>query len=366
MKKSWIIVVCIAIVLGISLPFILNRETLADTEAPIDFGFSESFYSLKGDGELTFSCVNGAKMERVELLLNGKKIKQWNSPKKNKFSVSFSGYSLGTYQLLVKGYKGGEEFTDNRYMYINASEAPSLLSYAIKKSHPHNSSNFTQGYEFYKGGLYESTGNPDFNSATKIAEINAGSGSSIRERSVDNPVFGEGITILNDKLYQISWQDGLCFVYDVNTFAPIDTLQYSGEGWGLCNDGTHLIMSNGTSSLTFRDPESFEVVKTIEVHTDLGPLTNINELDYTNGRIWANIWISEQRMQMDSRMNLTKAVCIDAASGAVVSYIDIMDLFVRSNRKNVPNGIAYNKTTNTFWFTGKYWDNAFELEIKSK
>lgn len=365
MKKSWIILLSIAIVVGIALPFIINNEEAEDEET-IEFGFDNAYYSIQREGGFSFNCNSASVMDRVELIANEKLVEKWDNPKANSFKADLSGFPLGTYTLVIIGYKGNKEYTDSRYLYINSSSPPVLLTYTLKESHPHDSRNFTQGYEFFNDRLFESTGNPNNDGATKIAEIDTKTGLSIREQSQPNPIFGEGITVLNNKIYQISWQNGMCFVYDANDFSPIDTLTYTGEGWGLCNDGKSIIMSDGTSELTYRDPLTFEVTKSVNVHSDLGPVTNINELEFHNGSIWANLWISEQRMQMDSRMNLAKIVSIDANSGEVLAYIDIMDLFNKSSRKNVPNGIAYRKSTNTFWLTGKYWNQVFEVEIDVK
>ncbi len=366
MKKSWIILLSIAIVVGISLPFIINNDK-DEIEETIEFGFENSYYTIQKEGNLTFSCKSASAMDRIELLINDKLVQKWDKPKKNSFTADLSGYALGTYTLVLIGYKGNkDEYSDSRHLYINASSAPAQLTYTLKESHPHDSRNFTQGYEFYNDKLFESTGNPNNDGATKIAQIDTKTGLSIREQAQPNPIFGEGITVMNDKIYQISWQNGLCFVYDVNDFSQIDTLAYTGEGWGLCNDGKSIIMSDGTSKLTYRNPETFEITKTINIHSDLGPVTNINELEFLDGQIWANLWISEQRMQMDSRMNLAKVISIDANNGEVLAYMDIMDLFNKASRKNVPNGIAYRKSTNTFWLTGKYWNQVYEVEIEAK
>ena len=154
-------------------------------------------------------------------------------------------------------------------------------------------------FEFYNNVLFESTGNPNQTNATKVARIDTNTGASISVVSQPNPIFGEGITILESKIYQISWQDKKCFIYDVSDLRLIDSMRYDGEGWGLCNNDEYIIMSNGTNELTVRNPETFEVIETIKVHSDRGPVTNLNELEYYNGRIYANIWISEQRKQFD-------------------------------------------------------------------
>ena len=181
-----------------------------------------------------------------------------------------------------------------------------------------------------------------------------------------NPLFGEGITILESIIYQISWQDQKCFVYNALDLSLLDSLRYDGEGWGLCNNDEHIFMSNGTNELTVRDPENFEILKTIKVHSDRGPVTNLNELEFFNGRIYANVWISEQRFQHDSRINLNKIVIINPKTGAVEGFLDISELIRKAGAKNVPNGIAYRKSSNSFWLTGKYWEQSFEVQLSLK
>ena len=141
---------------------------------------------------------------------------------------------------------------------------------------------------------------------------------------------------------------------------------YQGEGWGLCNDGESIIMSNGTHELVYRDPLSFKIIKRVSVHTDKGVVTNLNEIEYHNDRVYANVWMSEQRRQKDPDVDLTKIMEINPKNGSVTGILDIKGLVQKSNKKGVPNGIAYRKSSNTFWLTGKYWNEAYEVQINTK
>ena len=375
MKKIGAIVLAIVLVIAFVLPYIGKNQT--DNENPIDFGFNSSstYLAVQKGTPFVFEANVGQNIDRIELSLNGNLVKSWNSEgeitwtdaKVLTLKIETESYKMGTYSIELRGFSSEDLVSnDERFLFVNAKNALQEQEFELLDTHPHNPDNFTQGYEFFNDKLFESTGNPRQMNTTMVAEIERTTGRSIREVKQYNPIFGEGITILDSKIYQISWQDEKCFVYDLVGFTVIDTLNYQGEGWGLCNDGKNLIMSDGTNQLTFRDPNNFEVLKTIEVHSDRGPVTNLNELDYVNGKVFANIWMSEQRFQHDTRMNLSKIVVIDPKTGAVERYIDLQEILRKASVTNVPNGIAYRKSTNSFWLTGKYWDQVYEIALKSK
>ena len=375
MKKIGAIVLAIVLVIAFVLPYIGINQT--DNENPIDFGFNSSstYLAVQKGIPFVFEANVGQNIDRIELSLNGNLVKSWNSEGEITWTdeqvltlkIETGSYKIGTYSIELRGFSSEDlVYNDERFLFVNAKNPLQEQEFELLDTHPHNPDNFTQGYEFFNDKLFESTGNPRQMNTTMVAEIERTTGRSIREVKQSNPIFGEGITILDSKIYQISWQDEKCFVYDLVGFTVIDTLNYQGEGWGLCNDGKNLIMSDGTNQLTFRDPNNFEVLKTIEVHSDRGPVTNLNELDYVNGKVFANIWMSEQRFQHDTRMNLSKIVVIDPKTGAVERYIDLQDILRKASVTNVPNGIAYRKSTNSFWLTGKYWDQVYEIALKSK
>lgn len=371
MKK----IVAIILAIGLLIVFILQYLQNEDNEnvpANVEFGFDSSLrYMSVQQGKLfSFKCSGIENVDRMEVSIDGQVNQGWKIIDKSlvDFEMTTSDLEIGTYSIELRGYQDHEVVSsDDRFLFVNSNKKTTELSYEILDTHPHDPNNFTQGYEFYNDRLFESTGNPEQNNATKVAQIDPETGASIHEIKLPNPIFGEGITILGSKIYQISWQDQKCFVYDgLYDFNLIDTLSYSGEGWGLCNDDQYIIMSDGSHVLTYRDPETFEIIKTVNVHSDRGPVTNLNELEFFNGRIYANVWMSERRFQHDSRMSLTKIVVINPQTGAVEHYLDVMDLFQKVAAKNVPNGIAYRKKTNSFWLTGKYWDSAFEIKIPPK
>lgn len=361
---SYLLVVLISIFISSC-----TDDSESDQDQEIQFGFDTMLmnYSVKKETLLSFNCKGTGLMDRIELHINGQKHQSWIDPKTQAFETDISDLELGIYSMELLGYNKNKLISaDGRNLIVNASAAPQELYYKFKKSHPHDPTNFTQGYEFYRGKLYESTGNPNNNNSSKIAEVNHQTGASIRKQNQPNPIFGEGITILESKVYQISWQNQKCFVYDLNTFSLDTTFSYQGEGWGLCNDGQNIIMSNGTHELVYRDPSNFKVVKRISVHTEIGPITNLNELEFHKGRVYANVWMGEQRRQTDPRIDLSKIVEINPNNGRVTGYLDIRNLIEKSYKKGVPNGIAYRKETNSFWLTGKYWNEAYEIQITAK
>ena len=370
MKKIGAFLLAIVLVVAFILPYFQTEDTLPLNEANFRFESAQKYFSVKRGEDFVFDCLDMKGVDLLQLEIDGANVKTWNldSNEKQDFSFSTKDLKLGTYSIELKAFKGDvlKGADGGRFLNVNAEEGPIKRNFDIVATHPHNTENFTQGYEFYNNVLFESTGNPNQTNATKVARIDTNTGASISEVSQPNPIFGEGITILESKIYQISWQDKKCFIYDVSDLRLIDSMRYDGEGWGLCNNDEYIIMSNGTNELTVRNPETFEVIETIKVHSDRGPVTNLNELEYYNGRIYANIWISEQRKQFDSRMDLRRIIVINPKSGAVEEYLDIENIIRGSNVQNVPNGIAYRKSSNSFWITGKYWDKAFELQLTSK
>ena len=235
--------------------------------------------------------------------------------------------------------------------------APSSISYTILGVLPHDSSAFTQGFEFYNGILYESTGNPEFvANASWIGPVNLKTGLADKKAFLSADFFGEGITILNDKIYQLTWKNQKGFVYDAKTFTKISEFNYNGEGWGITNDGTNLIVSNGTNQLQYWDPITFKQTKVLSVQDHTGMKNNLNELEFINGSIYANVWTTDQILK------------IDTATGHVTGVMNLSNLRTTYPELNTPpaevlNGIAWDSTSKRMLITGKYWPKMFELKL---
>lgn len=238
-----------------------------------------------------------------------------------------------------------------------AADAPARTPTYVAEvlgSWPHDPDAYTQGLLLQDGHMFESTG---LVGKSSIREVELQSGRVIRKRDVGEPYFGEGIVIMGDDLYEITWQSGVAFVYDAKTFAPKKQFKYEGEGWGLTTDGTSIVMSDGTAAIRYRDPKTFAVTKTITV-TDHGtPVTQLNELEWVKGEIWANVYQTD---------NIAR---IDPTTGTVTGWIDLAGLLPmldRTGKEDVLNGIAYDAKADRYFVTGKLWPKLYEIRLKKR
>jgi glutamine cyclotransferase len=234
---------------------------------------------------------------------------------------------------------------------VDVPALPPVQGYRVIASYPHDPQAFTQGLIYENGQLFEGTG---LNGRSSLRRVELESGNVLQSVALADQYFGEGIVALGDKIYQLTWQNRVGFIYDKSTFAEIGQFNYSTEGWGLTTDGSHLILSDGTSLIYFLDPESFEVVKQLAVDNPTGgPISQINELEYINGEIYANIWQTD------------KIVRIDPENGRVLGWIDLTGLLAPEDRvgADVLNGIAYDPENQRLFVTGKLWPKLFEIEL---
>lgn len=226
-----------------------------------------------------------------------------------------------------------------------------LISFKLKQRWKHDPQAFTQGLLIHDGKLFESTGQKQ----SYIGVVDIKSGKPDKKVVLDDQFFGEGITVLNDKMYQLTWQNKVGFVYDVNTFEKIREFKYSTEGWGLTNDNHHLIMSDGTEKLIYLDTATLQPVKTIRVKDENGFVTKLNELEYMEGFILANQWETNRILK------------IDPETGSVVGILDLTPLVQEAKldnpRADVLNGIAYHPSTKLLIVTGKFWPSSYVLQL---
>jgi glutamine cyclotransferase len=229
---------------------------------------------------------------------------------------------------------------------------PAKHGYQIVNIYPHDSGAFTQGLIFVDGKLYEGTGQEGRSS---LREVDLQTGRVLKKVDVPEPFFAEGITLLNGKIYQLTWQHQIGFIYSAQTLEKTGQFQYTGEGWGITNDGHSLIMSDGSNRIRFIDPDSFRVIKTIAVTDGRTAINELNELEYVNGEIYANIW-HDQRI-----------VTIDPQNGRVTGWIDLSGLLQPGavhDDEAVLNGIAFDPSGNRLFVTGKLWPQLFEIKVK--
>ncbi len=232
--------------------------------------------------------------------------------------------------------------------------SPDPLGYQIVSSHPHDTTAYTQGLQLKDGRLFESTG--QYGEST-LREIAPATGKVLRKRPLAKTVFAEGLTILGNEMFVLTWKENTAYVFGPDTFKPIRTHEYKGEGWGLTNDGKQLIMSDGTSTLKFINPKDFSILKTLEVKDGKIPLTNLNELEWIDSQIFANIYQTD------------KIARISPDDGQVTGWLDLAGLkkqLPKPNRADVLNGIAHDPTTGHLLVTGKYWPQMFEIKVAKK
>lgn len=236
-----------------------------------------------------------------------------------------------------------------------------VAGYEVVKSYPHDPKAFTQGLAFHNGFLYESTG--EYGEST-LRKVEIETGKVLQKYELPDDVFAEGIAILNDQVYQLSWRDKTGWVYDVNDFKLLREFRYSGEGWGLTTDVTNLFMSDGTHVIRVLDPKDFRTIRTIVVKDEAGqPLMKLNELEFIKGEIWANVWHSEE---IGKPNHIAR---IDPATGKLLGWIDLQHISpedVRRDNENTLNGIAYDAAGDRIFVTGKQWAKLFEIKLKSK
>jgi glutaminyl-peptide cyclotransferase len=234
------------------------------------------------------------------------------------------------------------------------SSKPATAAYEVVNVFPHDSRAYTQGLVFDDGKLLESTGQVGRSS---LRRVQLETGDVLQKVTIPPPSFAEGITLLNGKIYQLTWQDQTGFIYDASSFSKIGEFKYYGEGWGLTHDGESLILSDGTNRLRFIDPTTFQVKRVLNVLDQGVPVRELNELEYVNGEIFANVW-HEDRIAR-----------IEPQTGQVVGWIDLKGLIPASelsDSEGVLNGIAYDERNQRLFVTGKLWPKLFEIRIKEK
>lgn len=230
---------------------------------------------------------------------------------------------------------------------------PTRFTYRVVASHPHDPAAFTQGLIYYAAEdvMYEGTG---LRGGSSLRKVDYTSGEVLQIVRLEDRYFGEGVTLWDDRLIQLTWQSRVGFVYDRQTFERRTTFDYPTEGWGITHDGRRLIMSDGTANLYFLDPETFEELGRVQVRDGDDRVVRLNELEYVEGQVFANVW------------QTNRIARIDPESGQVVGWIDLTGLLPLSDRtggEGVLNGIAYDPAGKRLWVTGKLWPKLFQIEL---
>ncbi|MCW3114385.1 MAG: glutaminyl-peptide cyclotransferase [Segetibacter sp.] len=237
---------------------------------------------------------------------------------------------------------------------LNTIAPPANLNYNIVASYPHDTSSYTQGLIWQNNTLYESTG---LEGESRLMKVDIKSGKAEHSISIDPSLFGEGITMLNNKIYELTWQNNVVFVYDAKTFKKIKEFRWDHEGWGITHNGKELIISTGDSNLYFVDPQTFKLLRIVGVSDNNGPVGDLNELEFINGSVFANIYTTDY------------IVRIDPSTGHITGKIDLSGLLEKSGKhvnkegNLVLNGIAYDSAKNSIYITGKKWPLLYEMKL---
>ncbi|MGV8059659.1 MAG: glutaminyl-peptide cyclotransferase [Smithellaceae bacterium] len=246
-----------------------------------------------------------------------------------------------------------EDQKKSSFSFLTTTKAP-VSDVTIINIFPHDPESFTEGLVYHGGYLYESTG---LNGKSVLKKIEIKSGKVIKKVNLNQKYFGEGMAILDNKIYYLTWQNQTGFIYDLLSFREAGKFSYRGEGWGLTSDGKYLILSNGTPVITYLNPKTFNVVRKIEVQDGETPVYDLNELEFIRGEIWANIFMEDIIAR------------ISPQTGKVLGWIDLSRLnalLPEPGRRDVLNGIAYDREEDRIFVTGKYWPRLFEIKVQNR
>lgn len=268
----------------------------------------------------------------------------------NVYSLKTDGLSMGDKTITFEIYRKGHSEVHNRTLRILSDLEPTQLSYQVVASYPHDKKSYTQGLQWEQGRFYESAG---LYGQSSLRYVDVRTGRVLRSDVVDDHYFAEGIALVGDSLYMLTWREKTGFIYNKNTFEKIQSFSYETEGWGLCYDGTNLIMSDGTEYLYFYNPKNFSLIKKIAVFDNLGAVSMLNELEYVNGFVYANVYQTD------------KIVKINPGNGKVAAEIDFSHILPTTYvpEVDVLNGIAWNPETDRFYITGKLWPFIYEVRL---
>ncbi|MES2828700.1 MAG: glutaminyl-peptide cyclotransferase [Bacteroidota bacterium] len=329
-------------------------KTAADS---ISFRYPEQgqLFALGDDINVALAIPQGKTVASITYSLDGKV--SVTKPNADSLLISSKGLAVG-YKLItaVVDY-GSEKDTITTNIILKSGTKPSLYSYKVVNVLPHDTSAYTQGLEYHNGKFLESTG---LEGSSTLRWVNVNTGKPIKMVKIDKQYFGEGVTLVGDKIVMLTWQGNIGFVFDAATLVQKGTFPYqsSREGWGLCYDGTRIIKSDGTNRIYFLNKDSYKEELTIEVYDDQGPVEMINELEYIEGKIYANIYTKDY------------LVVIDPETGIVEKKIDLSGLLAKGYTRtmvdgniDVLNGIAWDKQSKRLFVTGKKWPRLFEIKL---
>ena len=274
-----------------------------------------------------------------------------NIENNNQYNFLLNNLTLGKKELIIKSVNTEKKVN---FTLLN-NVAPKVYDYEIINEFPRSINSYTQGLEFYNDTLYESLGRYG---QSKLVKVEFRTGKKLKEINLASEYFAEGITILNNKIFQLTWKEKVGFIYDIDNFNKINSFEYKNslEGWGICNNGIKLYKSDGTEKIWLLDPENLKEENYIEIYTNKNKVVGLNELEWINGKIYANRYLFDG------------IAIINPENGAIEGVINLSTLknkVTQHENLDVINGIAYNKKRNSIFVTGKMWDKLFEIRIKN-
>ena len=299
---------------------------------------------------------NGKPIDSVQFTVDNIKVKS-NGLEATAESANFK---LGKHTVTALLFFEGKTEKVTNAIYFMADEAPAIYDYKIVNTYPHDPKAYTQGLEYYNGFLYEGTGR---NGTSWIRKVELTTGKVLQQADLDEKYFGEGITIFKDKLLQLTWQGGVGFVYDLATFKNEKEFKYtkSREGWGLTHDGNKIFKSDGTEPIWLLNSDTFVEESYIEPYTDTQKVKKLNELEFVNGKIYANIWQKNSILIVDPTSGKLEGVA--NLNGLKDEILKVQELH---EQDEVLNGIAYEKENNRLFVTGKHWSKLYEIVLFKK
>ncbi len=327
------------------------------------FSCSETSYQfkIKTDAKTTIGKkvdvelqqVSGNAPDSIHFYVNNKRVDLEN----NKITLNTSEIGIGKHRLTALAFVPGKVKKINNSIEVYSNVKPSMYSYKIVNTYPHDTKSFTQGLEFHNGFLYETTGK---RGRSKLRKIETETGKVLQEYKLDDKYFGEGMTIVGNDIFWLTWQARKGFIFDLETFELKKEFEYdkSNEGWGLTHDDKNLIKSDGSNKIWFLDPSNQQEKKSIQAYTDKLSLQKLNELEYFNGKIYANYWQKPLIAIIDPNSGIVEGIINLKGLVAEVSKTQKLD-----TNEDVLNGIAFDKENNRLFVTGKNWSKLFEIEL---
>lgn len=338
------------ILLGITLIGCGEKNKGENSLFNIDDSAFPAHFTQKEAVSIGILNPNSKEIDSTVYFVNDKKVGSIKGAAK--FNFALKDQKLGYQYLKATVYFGSDSSNATKRIEVVSNIEPKLLNYKIVNTFPHDTTAFTEGLEFHDGTLFESTGQKE---DSYFRSVDYKTGKVIKQVDLPKEYFGEGITFINGKLFQLSWQEKTGFIYDAKTFKLEKTFKYDKdiEGWGMTNDGKYIYQSDGTEKIWKMDPSNQKLIDYINVYSGTSKIKAINELELINGKFYVNVW------QKDA------IAVVNPTTGAVEGILNMSGLrkFIKYPKAEVLNGIAYNPQTKTIFITGKYWEKMFEITV---